>query len=186
MNDKRIIELLTNDPDKGLREMINQYTGLLTTIVSRILKNPQDVEECVADAFVSMWQAMHKLKKPEGIKGYLVCTARNNAIDRYNRIRKYSYISDETDIISGEDMELSVISAEFVGKLQGLIMKMSPRNREIFTRKLFMFEPDKEIASAVGLSEAQVKARLYRGRKRLRKAFEEGGYINEQIAFKTV
>ncbi len=163
---------------------------MLTAVVSRILKNPQDVEECVADTFISMWKTLHRLEKPEGIKGYLICTARNNAIDRYNKLKKQrlncNFIPDETEIISGEDMELSVIDSEFIDELQGLIMKMSAVNREIFTRKLFMFETDREIAVAVGLSETQVKARLYRGRKRLKKEFDERGGCNENTVLKTV
>ncbi|MCL2053838.1 MAG: RNA polymerase sigma factor [Oscillospiraceae bacterium] len=186
MNDEQMLELLTSNPSMGLRELINRYTGLLTAVASRILKNPQDVEECVADAFISMWKTLHKLEKPEGIKGYLICTARNNAIDRYNRLKNQSYSTDEIEIISDEDMEMSVIDSEFIDKLQSLIMKMSPVNREIFTRKLFMFETDKEIAAAVGLSESKVKARLYRGRKSLRKALDERGNYNEYVVFKAV
>ncbi|MDR2570200.1 MAG: RNA polymerase sigma factor, partial [Oscillospiraceae bacterium] len=85
MDDKQIIKLLHSDPAEGLKEAISAYGSLITTIVLRILKNPEEAEECTADAFVSLWKNIHNLKDIHNLKAYLLCIARNNAIDRYRK-----------------------------------------------------------------------------------------------------
>ena len=185
MDDKQLLLLLRDNPSDGLRELIDRYGGLLTAVVSRILKNSQDVEECVADAFIGIWKAVLRFEKPDNLKGYLLCSARNNAVNRYHQLNRQNSSSGCIETIPDEDMELMIIRNDLIDKLQRQIMKMPPPNRDIFIRKYFLFESVKDIAAEIGLSEAQVKARLYRGRKNIRKAFEERGCNDGEIIFET-
>lgn len=56
-----------------------------------------------------------------------------------------------------------------------LVAAMGPPDREIFLRKYYLMQSSKEIASALGLSVANVNTRLCRGRDRLRIQLREGG-----------
>ncbi|MCL2693888.1 MAG: hypothetical protein FWE60_02145, partial [Oscillospiraceae bacterium] len=90
---------------------------------------------------------------------------------------------DGFEIIADDDVELLIIKKEFMGELQGFIMKLPEPGREIFMRKYFLFEPVKEIAEKLNLNEVQVKDRLYRIRKQIRKNFEKRGMNYEEIIF---
>jgi RNA polymerase sigma-70 factor (ECF subfamily) len=185
MSDKQLLKLLNKNPAEGLREVINQYGRLLSVVVSRILKNPQDTEECIADTIVDLWKNIHKLKKSDSLKGYLLCIARNNAINRYNKLkREYSFYSSDSgdlneEIASDEDVELSVIQKESMEELHKLIMTLSEPNREIFIRKYYLFESVKEIAEKLELTDIQVKDKLYRSRKHIRKLLDKKGEKHE-------
>jgi len=189
LDDKQLIKLIRSDPSEGLKEAISAYGGLIKAVVMRILKDPQEVEECVADTFISLWKNIFTLKKAGSLKAYLLCIARNNAIDRYRKLKKKDTIP--VDVIDGfepivhDDVELLVIKNEFMDELQKLIMKMPEPNREIFIRKHFMFEPVKEIAERLNLNEVQVKDRLYRSRKQIRSSFEKKGINYEENIFTT-
>jgi RNA polymerase sigma-70 factor (ECF subfamily) len=189
LNDKQLVKLLHKEPSEGLSEIINLYSGLLTAVVMRILKNPQESEECVADTFISLWKNIHNLQKIDSLKSYLLCLARNNAIDRYRKLKKQDTISvdgiEGFEIIADDDVELLVIKKEFMDELQKIIMKIPEPGREIFIRKHFLFEPVKEIAKGLGLSEAQIRDRLYRIRKQIRKTCEKKGVNYDEIIFKT-
>jgi len=181
------MKLFRKDPSEGLREIIAAYGGLLTAVVTRILKSPEEAEECVADVFVSLWKNADNLRKPESLKGFLLCAARNNAVNRYHSLKRHNCVYiDETDgfeIIADDDVELLVIKNEFMDELQKIIMKMPEPNREIFMMKYFLFEPVRDIAAKFGLSEVQVKDRLYRMRNQIRKKFEKRGTGYEKIIF---
>ncbi|MCL1823058.1 MAG: sigma-70 family RNA polymerase sigma factor [Oscillospiraceae bacterium] len=187
MNDKQLVKLLRSNPAEGLGEIINTYSGLLTAVVMRILKNPQEAEECVADVFIGLWKNSENIKKSESLKGYLLCIARNNAVNRYHKLKKQSGISIENtenfEIIADDDVELLVIKKEFMGELQKLILKMPEPNKEIFMRKYFLFEPVRDIAEKLNLSEVQVKDRLYRSRKQIQKNFKERGITFDEVIY---
>jgi RNA polymerase sigma-70 factor (ECF subfamily) len=189
LSDKQLLRLLRKDPAAGVSEAIGAYSGLLAAVVGRILKNPQETEECVADTFIKMWKNIPSLKKVGSIKAYLLCIARNNAIDRYRRLKKRDDISvdgvDGFDIIADENVELLVVKNEFMQELQKIIMKIPNPGRDIFMRKYFLFESVKEIADGLGLNETQVKDRLYRVRKQIRKNCEERGINYEEFIFTT-
>jgi len=173
--------------DERLREIIDEYGGLLTAVVTRILKNREEAEECVADTFVSLWKNSENIKKTESLKGYLLCIARNNAVNRYHSLRRQNCVSvDETDgfeIIADDDTELLVVKNEFMDELQKLIMKLPEPNRDIFIMKYFLFEPVRDIAEKLGLSDVQVKDRLYRMRKQIKNNFEKRGIDYEEVVF---
>jgi RNA polymerase sigma-70 factor (ECF subfamily) len=179
--------LLHKSPADGLSEAINAYGGIATAVVMRILKNPQEAEECVADTFVALWKNIHELSKIDSLKAYLLCIARNKAIDRYRKLKKLDVISidglDDFVIIADDDVELLVINNEFMDELQASIMKMPEPNREIFIRKYFLFEQIKEIAERLDLTEVQVKDRLYRIRKQLRQKYEKRRNNNAEIIY---
>ncbi|MCL1866421.1 MAG: sigma-70 family RNA polymerase sigma factor [Oscillospiraceae bacterium] len=189
MNDKQLKKLLRTDPAEGIRESVTAYSGLLTAVVARILRNPQEAEECVADTFISLWKNIDKVGKIDSVKAYLLCIARNNAIDRYRRLRSHDIISVDAaegfEIVADNDVELLVVKKEFMDELQGIISKLPEPGREIFTRKYFLFESVREIAESLGLNEVQVKDRLYRTRKQIRKNCQKKGVHYEEIIFTT-
>jgi RNA polymerase sigma-70 factor (ECF subfamily) len=186
MDDKKLLKLIREKPSEGLGEIIREYSGLLTAIVMRVLKNPQETEECVADTFISLWKNIHTVKKADSLKAYLICIARNNAIDRYRKFKNENTVSIDSienfEIIADDDVELLVVKNEFMEELQKIIMQIPELDREIFMRKYFLFESVREIAKNLNLTEIQVKDRLYRVRKQIKKNCEmEGVFYNEII-----
>jgi RNA polymerase sigma-70 factor (ECF subfamily) len=190
ISDKQLIKLLSDDHAEGLKEAINIYSGLLTAVVMRILKNPHEAEECVADTFIVLWKNARALRKIDSIKAYLLCIARNNAVDRYRKIKKQGLLFvdgiEGYEIIADDDVELLIVKKEFMEELQRIVMKLPEPGRSIFMRKYFLLETVKEIAADLGLNEVQVKDRLYRIRKQVRKSCEKKGVTYNEIVPKTI
>ena len=184
MDDKQIILLLKNRPSYGLHEAIGKYRAAVQAVVSRVLPyHPQDVEECVADTFVSIWRIIDRIDADtKTFRGLILSTARNTAINRYNQLGRRPVVSLETLELAGEDdIALTVLSAETTKELQDLIVGMGQPDQEIFFRKYFLFESVQDIAAHVGLGEGGVRNRLYRGRQKLRRQLEERGVSYEAI-----
>lgn len=185
MKDRDIILLLQNKPSDGLREAIKEYGELLKIIISRLIPhNPMDVEECVADTFVSAWKTISRLdSETASLKGYLLCIARNTAINRYHRLKKdgRSFPLD-SEMPADDNVEFMILREETAVQLQELITIMPEPDRQIIIRKYYLFETIKEIALQLSMDEIQVKNRLYRSRQKLKKALEERGITLESLS----
>lgn len=183
MDDRTIILMLRQRPAEGLDAAIQQYGRLLEVVIGRILRGcPQDVEECVADTFVAAWKTIDRLEPDGSLKGYLLCIARNNAINRYHQLARQDHVSiEDMDLADRDDVALEVIGEETMLEVQNSIRELEEPDREIMIRKYFLFEPVKSIAERLGLDVIQVKNRLYRTRQRLRRTLAERGVYDEAI-----
>lgn len=178
MDDRKILLLLKNSPEKGIYEATVKYGGLAKGIAIKILRSKQeDIEECVADTFIALWKNTSKVDLNRGtLKAYIVCIARSTALNRYKKLSKdkMEYIENES-MMSNENIEEDIARKSDVEILQRLINDMGDPDKEIFTRRFFLFEKVKEIAAYLRLTEKTVENRIYRGRKRLKKELIERG-----------
>lgn len=179
MDDQAIIRLMKSKPDKGIYEAIRKYEGVLTSVASKILANQQDVEECVSDAFVGMWRHIDNLDTEMGsLKGYLICSVRNHAINRYKQTKRSNVVTltgDLSKIAMEDDLENQVLWNTDVHVLLELIRELEEPDREIMLRKHFLFERVNDIAAQMNLETNQVKYKLQRTKSKLREALIQRG-----------
>lgn len=175
MEDKDIILLLKSEPSKGLCEAVSKYHSYAAVIIGRVLgKNAQDAEECLADAFVSVWKITQNGEEIQNLKGCIAYAARNFAINRYKKLRREQAEDiDGLELPSEDDVVLGFEDSSNTRTVQELVYSMDEPDREIFVRKYFLMESIKEIARRTMLDEIQIKNRLYRGRIKLRRELEE-------------
>jgi len=179
LSDAAIIALLESNSQEGLHELIKRYRGLVGSIVGRILiAYPLDIEECIADTFVSVWRHSKQISSCKGtLKGFVACISRNIAIDRYRKLVKERRVIplEESEMQSDINIAEIVESKYDAVLIQYLIDDMTEPNREIFIRKFFLIQTNKEIVEYMGLDEKQVKNRIYQGKLRLKAMLKERG-----------
>ena len=95
MKDRELTRLLQTHPEEGLEAAMLAYAPLVKAVLNRILpQNPCDREECMADVFVSLWRNAAKLERTATpLRPWLIVTARNKGIDRYNALRRREALS---------------------------------------------------------------------------------------------
>ena len=59
------------------------------------------------------------------------------------------------------------------------VLALREPEREIFLRYYYFYQPVSTIAEEMGLESANVKTKLFRGRKKLKEVPEKGGYFVE-------
>ncbi|WP_294571609.1 sigma-70 family RNA polymerase sigma factor [uncultured Subdoligranulum sp.] len=182
MNDRDLTRLLQTDPDAGLRAAMQAYASLVKAVLLRILpRDPRDVEECMADTFVSLWRHAARLEQQKTpLRPWLLVTARNKGIDRYHGLRRHAALSldEELSRTLGEVAAFDRAASDAADWVGALVAAMGPPDREIFLRKYYLLQSSKEIAAALGMTEGAVNTRLSRGRERLRRQLEQKGVCN--------
>ena len=59
MNEKKLIDAIQNRDESAAAYVIDRYSRLLWSAAAPVLRNigtAEDLEECVADAFVYLWE----------------------------------------------------------------------------------------------------------------------------------
>lgn len=166
MTDRELLARLKRDPDGALSALADRYLPLAAAIAGRLLPGRQaDVEEVAADTLIRLWQGGDSLD-PETLRGFVITTARNLAIDRWRVLRRRA----EVPLFDGDADDSAFLEQEVLsGVLADYIRTLSPPDGEIFLRHYLLLETAAEIGARYGLTEPTVRARLHRIRKLLQK-----------------
>lgn len=177
MNDEKIISAIKNGDEAAIGQVIDKYSRLLWSVASAVLKNvapEQDVEECVADVFISLWQAPEKYDAGRGgLRTWLCIKARSRALDRYREISRRSALPLE-DVIAAETLGVAEEAADMETKreLAAAVDTLAVQDREILLRRYYYEQKPKDIALALDLPVKRVENRLYRTKLKLRELME--------------
>ena len=176
MNDRKIISAIIHQDEKALAYAVQKYSRLLWKTAASVLANAaavQDVEECVADVFIFLWQ--HPVKyNPEKAKlsSWLSMIAKARAIDRYRRIIKKRELPIEEIVV--ESLEYAKIgpSDQEKEKLRACIDELDEKERDLIIRRYYYEQKPAEIAIALELSKKQVENKLFYVKQKIKKLME--------------
>lgn len=182
LEDDKLILMLLNEPEKGMREGIISYGAFVKMICINILgsENKSDIEECMADTFVKMWQCISAYDSEKGsLKGYVAGIARHSALDRCRKIYKDKKLLPLDDQL----LEVSVDMAEETQRkmneaiIKEVVNHLQEPDREIFIRRYFYYESIKTISEKLGLNTKKIENTLFRGKKKLQEQLAQRGVI---------
>lgn len=180
MRQEAMARAIGDRDEQVLGLVMEKYAHLLWPIAAAVLKNvgsDQDVEECVADAFIYLWEHPGHFDPSRGkLKTLLCILTRSRAIDRYRELSRRSILPLEEALCEhGLCIQEVLEEAETRAELRQLLQSLGEPNREILVRRFYYNPKPREIALAVGLTVTQVNNSLYRSKRQLRRALAEKG-----------
>ena len=89
MGDKKIIELFFARSEQAIECVKERYGALCRQIAANMLSDPEDVEECLSDTYMALWNAIPPAR-PQKLRPFVARIARNQAGNKlaYNRALK--------------------------------------------------------------------------------------------------
>ncbi len=181
MEDNKLLRLLHKDPNAGMEQLMNQYTGLVYAVVKGRLMDSfcvsTDIEDCVADVFSRFYTELTAYDPSiSSIKTYLCVMARNMAINVTKKRNLQGGISldDEEFVVQIADEEMlesGLTEKELYSQVIKAIEDLGAPDSAILFRKFYYGESSKEIARVLGLSVSNVNTRTHRALNKLRKMF---------------
>lgn len=189
MSDQRVRDEIVRRDEKALEKIIEKYSRLLWKVVAAILvqQDACEVEECVADVFIYLWEHPEKYEPEKGkLSAWLCMIARSRAIDRYRKLSKGREFSLESEFAERDWEEILGAEAgreetdDRVEQLRRCVALLPDEEREVILRRFFYEQKVSEIALAMGLKTKQVENRIYYCKGKLKKWMEEQhGEANE-------
>lgn len=156
-----------------MENIVKEYTSFLNSIINNKVNNTlslEDKEEILTDAFFILWKNQEKVTS---IKTYLVGVV-NNLIKEKFKKNKITYDFDEVkNYIDVLNNNLFEDSSRFE-KIEEIIGELNEEDRKII--RLFYYEDKsiKEISKEMNQSLSNIKIRLFRIRKTIKKKLKVG------------
>ena len=184
MEDAEIIQLYMNRSEAAISETAAKYGRWCSSVALRILGDPAEAEECVNDAWLSLWKAIPP-EQPKDLRAYAAGVVRNGALSRL-RARSAARRGGEgadlpleelADCLPAPDRTEEAVINRLVltDLLNRFLSELSPRDRVVFLRRYWYFCSVEEIAALGGMGKSAVKMSLHRARNRLRRLLEKEG-----------
>ena len=171
MTDKELAALLESDVQNGLAAAVELYGGYVYKIVLTRLSGictKEDIDEAVSDIFFKLFTGT----RFTSVGGYLSVTAQRHCIDLFRKVtgRAQTVPLDEIAELSIEQE----IFADTSQELMNAIKSLGEPDTQIFLRRYFFGQRNKDIARELGMTPAAVNKRISRGLVKLKEILKEG------------
>lgn len=176
MEDFQIVDMLFHREEYGLQELSASYQSYCEAIAMRILRDHEDVKECVNDTWYQTWTLIPP-NRPISLKAFVGKITRGLAIDklRYKTAAKrpdyhLADIEQEAAELASawNTVEEKLEELELIHLLNQFLEELSADDRDIFIRRYWFFDSLDAIADRHQKTKSSIRGRLYRSRSKLR------------------
>ncbi len=184
LEDSKIIALFFERSEQAIQELDGKYGAVVRKTAANILRDRQDAEECVNDAYLRTWDSIPP-HAPDPLAAYVCRIVRNLAVNRYHadhaqkRGGGYELVLDEMQecIPSGVNIETEYEAKELGDAINRFLSTLQPEDRTLFVRRYWYAEPVAELAAQRRSSAGRISVRLFRLREKLRNTLSKEGFL---------
>ena len=187
MESSNFLEKLLAKDEHAFSMLMDTYWRLLWTVAARHLSkqdgfNASDLEECISDVFIELWENPQRFDPAKGsLKTYLCALTRNKAIGVFRKSARAKLINFEEykegcEHQDGATCEAAQWEAQWdpqaldYSTLYASICALPEPTKEILVRRYFYEQKPSEIAHRMQLPKKEVENRLYRAKQSLQKS----------------
>lgn len=175
----RLLQKLKNHDQKALGEIMDKYSRLAASVVLGVSKgtlSKEDVEETIADVFVTLWNNAEKVQEGK-LKSYICVIARTRALNKLAVTKGKAVLNiedydPEDDFSIADETEKKDIHRE----LREIIAEIGQPDREILIRHYYWNQTTSQISGETGINAETVKSKLRRTRDKIKAKLIERGY----------
>ena len=175
LENRKIYNYIDNDKLK-IEEIIKDYTNYIKKIIQNtdyVRLPKEDIEEIILDVFLAVWKNQNRLDINKNMSSYISGITKNLFIKKYKKYRIHESIDDYEEKCIDLTSEKQKILVEEFKKIK------KEEDKEIFTMYYYEEKNIKEISKICNMSESKIKSKLFRVRRKLKKALKERGYSYE-------
>lgn len=168
------LQVMEAPADKGKFERLYaQYQGLMYHIAYDILRNREDTEEAVNDAFWKIAKSIEKIAEPvcPKTRTYVVLVIESTAVDLWRKRRR------RVGTVPLEDEPKIQVPYAGNNRVAELILQLPPHDREILLLRFYQGYSLKEAAKLLDLTLAAARKREQRAKGRLEQLCREEGLL---------
>lgn len=185
MEDQLIIKLFFERSEDAIRELNRKYGKVCKRLANKFLHNEQDVEECINDAYLAVWNTIPP-QKPNPLSAYVCRIVKNIALKRYRtntaqkRNHSYDVVLEEADefLSVNETVESEIVAKELSSRINIFLERIKEKDRIMFVQRYWFCYSVEEIAKTVGVSKNYVTVHLHRTREKLRDYLKSEGFYD--------
>ncbi len=165
----QIIERIQKGDTNAFSFLVTKYQDVVFSIALKVLRNREDAEEMAQETFIKAYRSLSSFQGKSKFSTWLFSIAYNTCI---TSVRKKKFPTTSIDQVqieeSDEEWDSFGMSSEERSRMLETAMKQLPEDDYMLV-VLFYYEEQsvEEISRIVGMSESNVKVKLFRARKKL-------------------
>lgn len=165
-----LLERFAQGDENAFEELFRQYQGEVFGWIARIVRDRGIAEDLTVEAFWKMHRAHARFDPARSFGAWARRIATNLALDHLRKMRReVPLASDPADGPTANPGIQRETREQIAAAFHGL----TPKLRLVATLSLIEDVPHREIAEALGITEAAVRVRLFRATKILREQLKE-------------
>jgi len=177
-NEAAVIQKVLGGDKRAYAELVDRHKEKAMTLAMRMLKNREDAEEAIQDAFVRAFNALPRFEWKSSFSTWFYRIVYNVCATQLSRRGEDLHVSLDTgddekilELPSGEPVpDIQFESNEMEQIVLSEVEKLSPLYGAICTLFFIQDMSYDQIVEVTGLPLGTVKVRLFRGRLILREA----------------
>ncbi|MFN8206164.1 MAG: RNA polymerase sigma factor [Bacteroidales bacterium] len=171
-DDSYYIGLVLRGDQRAFTVLVDRHKQLIYSFALRMLRVPEDAEEVAHDAFVKAYQSLSSFRSESRFSTWLCRIVYNESVSRLRKKKLKMHSFEEPGFakfdLAAADQSLAEMTEQELQVMIDLALGALPDDERSIISLFYLHEqPVKEIAGITGLSESNVKIKLFRARKRM-------------------
>jgi RNA polymerase sigma-70 factor (ECF subfamily) len=160
--------------------LFQHYNARICTYLAHMVGDEEEGRDLAQETFLKAWQCLANLHNEAYFDAWLYRIATNIAIDHLRRRKfRWSYLkTDENEDMSTAGPEERIVEMELI---QQALAKVSLKYRTCLLLQLVANFSQREIATALKISEKSVSIYVSRGIEQFRLAYQRLSWTNEPV-----
>jgi len=168
MNFERELVVRAQAGDSGAQEdLVRKFSPLVFRLVSRFFRHREDVEDLAQDVFLKVFARIDQVRPDENFPGWLARVAVNTCYDELRKTRRRRTALETYGPSNVAEPVVMPVEPDEFGKARRALESLDPKLRTPLVLKEVEELSVEEIAKIMGLTQTNVKVRLFRARKKL-------------------
>lgn len=168
--DLMYIERVKKGDTASFQFLVEKYQDMVYSIALKILKNRDDAQDAAQEGFIKAYQQLYKFEGKSKFSTWLYTVAYRAAVDKTHK-RSFLHLEEDIDEkLVFEPTPATILAAEEQSDIVKKAIDGLPSSEGLIITLFYMNECSiKEIAVITGLTETNIKVKMFRAKKTLQK-----------------
>ncbi|MBV9229010.1 MAG: sigma-70 family RNA polymerase sigma factor [Chloroflexi bacterium] len=185
MSDAALVELVLSGDQDVFSVLVERYKDAVQNLAYRMLGNATEAEDVTQETFVRAYTQLATYKPVHKFSTWLLSIASHLAIDQLRRRRFLALPLEDVPLLEwivdgGVSPEQSALQGEQQDEIQSYLQRLPSKYRAVIVLRYWHDFSYEEIAQALKLTPALVKARLHRARELLARYMQQDTSAEEE------
>jgi RNA polymerase sigma-70 factor (ECF subfamily) len=165
--DRELIVRAQAGESEAQESLVKQFSPMVFRLISRFFRNREDVEDLAQDVFVKIFGRIDQVRPDENFPGWLQRVTVNTCYDELRKTRRRRVALETFGRPEVAEPVVMPKEPEDFGKARLALDALDAKLRVPLILKEVEELSIEEISRSMGISQTNVKVRLFRARKKL-------------------
>ena len=165
--DRELIVRAQAGDAEAQESLVRNFSPMVFRLISRFFRNREDVEDLAQDIFVKVFGRIDQVRPDENFPGWLQRVAINTCYDELRKTRRRRLALETFGPLEVAEPVVVPREPEDYGRVRKALEALDAKLRVPLILKEVEEMSVEEIAKTMGISQTNVKVRLFRARKKL-------------------